>query len=644
MEKKQEINDLLKSYWGKDTWDIRDPFFDDLRPVKIHSRGYYVHFSAYRKPIKDELKYMLACRLSNNTYKLSTLFGHYRPAFNNFAKFLKVYYPQITSIVDIPYDKAFLQWTTFLVDKGIKILRIPQKGWVKGIQYIAVLNQLHSFYVNFYDNRDEYEKDIWDCRKIPGAKITESNSEDYLNFTDIPLVFREMIKRYIKFRLTKNSQEQCRTDIMALRLFMNYIHKQEPTWKDLKLLTRKHMEDYLAWFKGYTEGWKCRHIAYFCSLRIFIEYVQRALYPEAPELASAYLLFKEDSPKRCITEESIKYIPEGVLQQLEDNLEYLSPSEFIPIVILLRASGWRISDILNLKYDSCLNHTAQGWYLCGDIPKTQVINHRVPITDEVQMVIQTVVDYVKKSSTEENNPNHLLFVRFEGKRKGRCPRGPAIRAALNRLAIARNIIDDHGEIFHFGNHMFRHTKGVELINNGMQLLHVQKWMAHASPEMTLRYAKILDTTMRKSWEEATKNGLFRINESGNLKKIDLSDIANEDIIEWEYIRLNLDAVRMPLGYCMKPKKQECHSQLNPCLTCRNLCTTPDFIPQYETEIQETKVIIERGIAQNRSVWVEKNQILLNRYQAILAVLKGGKIHHKAGKKGREYIGEERNYG
>ncbi|EGD50615.1 hypothetical protein TheetDRAFT_2569 [Thermoanaerobacter ethanolicus JW 200] len=99
---------------------------------------------------------------------------------------------------------------------------------------------------------------------------------------------------------------------------------------------------------------------------------------------------------------------------------------------------------------------------------------------------------------------------------------------------------------------------------------------------------------------------------------------------------------MPLGYCMKPKKQECHTQLNPCLTCRNLCTTPDFIPQYELEIQETKALIERGKAQGRTVWVEKNMSLLKRYEEILKVLKEGKIHHKAGKKGREYIGEERN--
>jgi hypothetical protein len=51
-----------------------------------------------------------------------------------------------------------------------------------------------------------------------------------------------------------------------------------------------------------------------------------------------------------------------------------------------------------------------------------------------------------------------------------------------------------------------------------------------------------------------KQGLFRIDEAGKPKEIDLLDIKNEDLIECEYIRHNLDAVRMPLGYCMKPKK------------------------------------------------------------------------------------------
>lgn len=638
IERKQEISELLRDYWGNDIWDVRDSFFDDLRPENWSIACKTITFSAFSPLIKDEVKYMYAIKLKQKEIRLITVI-EYRSALNRLAEFFNKYYPEISSVTDIPYDKTLLQWRSFLIDKGF---HINDKDEISNRFYKAVFNQLYSYFTNLYDTRDEYEKDIWDCRKIPGAKITENTSKYYLNFTDIPVEFRDMVKRYIKFRTTNNSQLLCVSDIMALRLFTNYIHTQEPYWKDFTNLTRKHIENYLAWYKEYTDGWKKRHIEYLISLRTFFDYIQRAMYPEAPEILTVCLLFKEDIPRKPEkTENDIKYIPEGVLQQLEDNIENITPAEYIPVVILLRASGWRISDILNLRYDTCLDRTSQGWYLCGNIVKTQVLNHRVPITDEVASVIQAVANDTKGKSTKDNNPKHLLFNRYDGKRKGRCPQGECIQNALNRLAKKYKIVDDQGKIFHFGNHAFRHTKGVELINNGMNILHVQKWMAHASPEMTLRYAKILDTTMRKSWEEATKQGLFKVDESGKVKKIDISDIQNEDIIEWEYIRHNLDAVRMPLGYCMKPKKQECHTQLNPCLTCRNLCTTPDFIPQYELEIQETKALIERGNAQWRTTWVEKNQTLLEKYEEILNVLKEGKIRHLAGKKGRELIGEER---
>jgi len=635
--KRQEISSFLTGYWENDIWDITDPFFDEFRPAKYKLSIKKIDFSGFSQHLKDEVKYMLAHRLYNHEIRMIT-FVAYSTVIIRLSEFFHICYSNITSIIDLSYDKAFLQWRTFLISNGAKI---KENRRLSNSQYEVVLNQLFSFYENFYDTRDEFEKDVWDCRKIPGTRITQDTSHYYLNFIDIPIVFRDLVKRYIKFRITFNSQRQCRRDIMALRLFTSFFHQQHPAWKDFKSLSRNDMENYLSWYRGYTSDWKACHLEYLLSLRTFLDYIQRAQYPETPDTPSVLLLFKEDIPKRSLrSENDIKFIPEGVLVQLEDNLGYLTPSEYIPIVILLRATGWRISDILNLRYDTCLDKTSQGWYLCGDIVKTQVLNHRVPITDGVAAVVQAVVEETKDKSNHENNPNHLLFVRFDGKRKGRCPQGILIQQALNRLAQKKYIVDDKNNIFHFGNHAFRHTKGVELINNGMNLLHVQKWMAHVSPEMTLRYARILDTAMRNSWEEAVKQGLFKIDETGKPKKLDLTDIKNEDMIEWEYIRHNLDAVRMPLGYCMKPKKQECHTQLNPCLTCRNLCTTPDFIPQFELEIQEIKTLIERGKTQGQIAWVEKNQSILARYEAILAVLRVGKTYHKAGKKGREYIGEE----
>jgi len=373
--------------------------------------------------------------------------------------------------------------------------------------------------------------------------------------------------------------------------------------------------------------------------------IERLQFDEAPALPVNLLLFKEDIPRPIKNSENdIKYIPEGVLQQIEEKLVFLKPSKYVPIIVLLRATGWRISDILNLRYDNCLEQTSQGLYLCGDIRKTQVMNHRVPITKEVAEVVEAVIKVTKDRSNTINNPKNYLFVQLEGVRRGRPYNYYDIRRSLKRFTEEQKIVDDSGKPFFIKNHAFRHTKGVELLNNGMNILHVQKWMAHASPEMTLHYAKILDTTMRKSWEEATKQGIFRIDiENKRPVKVELTDIENEDIIEWEYIRHNLDAVKMDLGYCMKPIKQPCPTQANPCLSCRNFCTTPEFIPQFEMEIKEVKNVIERGRALGRQVWIDKNQTTLDRLEPILKTLKNGTTHHLAGKKGREYIGEERTH-
>jgi len=305
----------------------------------------------------------------------------------------------------------------------------------------------------------------------------------------------------------------------------------------------------------------------------------------------------------------------------------------------------RINDVLNLKYDNCLEKTQSGWYLVAYISKTHVKNHRIPIAEEIVEIIKKQINITMELSQQINNPNKYLFISQRGSRLGLPPNARSVSAALNRLAAKINITDNNGEIFHFKNHSFRHTKGVELINNGMNLLHVQKWMAHFSPEMTLRYAQILDSTMRKSWEEVMKAGIFKINNStGKLEKVKIKDIENQDLIEWEYIRHNLDAVRIPLGFCLKPSKIECNHQLNPCLICNNMCTSPEFLHEFEDEIRETKKQIERAKALGRIMWIEKNQSVLERLEAIAITLRDGKIHHKAGKHRREYIGEERENG
>jgi len=435
-----------------------------------------------------------------------------------------------------------------------------------------------------------------------------------------------------------------------LRIFLEFLLGLYPDTSDLHTLSRSDIEAYLLYlnsFKGkLNRNGKMigdEHVwTGIQVLRRFLEYLERTLGSVAPLVPTGRLIWQDDAGDKphYLMGEGVKYIPEGILLQLEQHLHNL-PTKYLPIVVILRACGWRISDVLNLRYDSCLEHTASGFWLCGDILKTRVLEHKVPISEEVAAFVSAQALLVQKNISQEENPQRYLFPATSKQRKGRPMTGASVQDALNRLAVQCEITDEKGVTFHFNTHAFRHTKAVELINNGMSLVYVQKWLAHLTPEMTLAYAKIFDTTMRKEWEQAFAKGAVRIDVQGQPKGVNAEQLGSEQEVEWEHIRHNLDAVRLADGYCFKPKKANCPTQDSPCYTCRHFCTTPDFLPQFERQERELRELIELGKKAGSEIWVERNTQKLNRILPVIQVIQSGNLHHPAGKVMREYTLEER---
>jgi len=492
----------------------------------------------------------------------------------------------------------------------------------------------------------ELAQDIWDVRHLPGVRYAAHKSDHLLNFTQIPTPFRLVLKCYFRLLITRYSLSECRTRLRHLRLFLDFYVPRYPCASDFQPVSRSDIEAYLLYLKTGADShgkpnstlqiWNA-----LSRLRYFFEYLERTSSPQAPLAPVGKLIWPEDagsSPDRRSNE--IKYIPEALLHQLEQHLHEL-PAVYLPVVIILRASGWRISDVLNLRYDTCLECTSSGWWLCGDILKTNVLNHKIPISDEIAAVVVAQRELVKEHSSTQDNPQRYLFPATTQKRKGRPLYEKYVQAALNRFAVTCEIKGDDGTIFHFKNHAFRHTKAVELINAGMSLVHVQKWLAHLTPEMTLAYAKIFDSTMRKEWEQTFAKGAVRIDGAGRPKVVNTEQLSNGQEIEFEYIRHHLDAVRLPDGYCFKPKKANCPTQDSPCYTCRYFCTTPDFLPQFEKQERDLHELIELGEKAGSQIWVERNTQKLNRVLPLIQVLRKGDLHDPAGKAMREYTPEER---
>ena len=614
---------LYPLFFYKDVWDLQDVFFERYREnCSPDTKFKSIDFSIIENNvIRDELKEFAYKGLIEEHLKLSTLAYYFRKgkmeSFNDFLKenrLLKYSLEDLYSSQDIVF-----RYKLFLNKKGFN---------ESDIRNLVFINQAPKFLY-----AEENIEDIWDVRDIDDSKIAKHHSNYKINFSNIKdNKYKEIAKRYVRFRLTKFKHSTCVYDVRVATHFFNYL---SDNLISLQKLHRKDVETYLAVLQEEDIYKK----DFMISLRGILRHAQITDAPLAPNVIIDKLIFSEDIPKKPIkSANSIKYLPEEILEQLENNLEHLSPAKYIPVIIVLRASGWRISDVLNLRYHNCLVQAGDDYYLSGDIQKTQILEHRIPITKEIAAIVKDCIEHAKKI---QGNKDKYLFTTDQGRRKGLPYASGNITDALERFAKKCNIRDKDGKIFKFKTHAFRHTKAVELINNGMNLVHVQKWLAHLTSVMTLHYAKLLDTTMKTSWENATKDGLFKLDGIGNATKVDISNIQDEDIVEWEWIKHNLDAVRMPLGYCMKPNKMECATQLNPCLTCRSLCTTPEFMPAFEQEIMQTKEIINKGKSQNRIFWVEKNEVLLNKLESVLSIIKNGKIKHDAGKQGREYVGEQR---
>lgn len=262
--------------------------------------------------------------------------------------------------------------------------------------------------------------------------------------------------------------------------------------------------------------------------------------------------------------------------------------------------------------------------------KTYVKEHRIPIDDELADLIAVVINNSIRYSNDTINPNKYIFIRKNGKRLGSVYSKDTIRITLNNFAKKHNITDENGKIYHFKNHSFRHTYAVKLINGGTDILTVQELLAHASPEMTLRYARLLDDTKRKAFDKAVSDGVFSFESNSELQFTEIPT----DILDMLWTNHKLNAIDTPYGMCVQKVKGKCSfAKQPPCLTCnggnpcKDLCigTNESDIKKYEILIASAKAMIEMSKKYNRTELTKENEELLNLYQDIFKKISTGNI-------------------
>lgn len=131
-------------------------------------------------------------------------------------------------------------------------------------------------------------------------------------------------------------------------------------------------------------------------------------------------------------------------------------------------------------------------------------------------------------------------------------------------------------------HRFRHTFAVALLNYGIRESALQKLMGHATLNMTLEYARILDQTVEQAFNKAVEQM-----QVGPLSWVpsffapeDYSLFTAGDSVNW---------IRLAHGYCRRNPKLHCESDVK-CFLCDRFCALPADLPRLQEMHERFKLL------------------------------------------------------
>lgn len=578
-------------FLDNDTWNV-----DKFKEIEQFSQQYknfrerYSHNAQICFCIKNNLlnlqfKYIFHKKVFNEEWSLSSTFHANSTNFRRLQSFINQQYPALQSLDDLDIEEADREWNFWISQKGYakertSHIRDQDKTFSLRSTLSNFLVRLFNEYKKYSDTREEWDKDRWNVKELHnlyGVKYNKSKTIPYLVFSDIKnSIFRKELKNYFKKKLISKYlvAETAIGYLQHLRSFFNFVDIKEPNWRDLSLLSRKHILEFIEQLTKYSKqnskiSNQERYIIQgIIALKQFLMYLEETESRIAPRRSVKVLIFPSDKPKQKKKPyDQIDHIPDFVIEQLFLQLNDLH-KDVQPIVWIAFKTGLRISDLLLLKQD-CLVKLNGKFYIVTDIEKTFVQGHRIPIDEELANIITSLIRIAEQNSTEDNNPEKFIFIRYKGTRKGLPYTQEWVRSKLNKLAREKNIVDENGNLYHFGAHQFRHTYAMKLLNNGTDILTVQELLAHASPEMTLRYARLLDETKRTAFENAIKQGIFHFDLNGEMREIRPNEDVPEDILELLWQDHKLSAIDNPYGTCHARINGNCpYSQEPPCLTCK----------------------------------------------------------------------------
>jgi integrase len=491
---------------------------------------------------------------------------------------------------------------SLLIDSGDQITELQDASSAVRRAYAALSSALEQF-LEPPNASSEFERDVWRL-EVMGFR-GRTGQQGRLRFSTMPQPWlRLLAKRFMRWRIsTGTSYSQLNRDMTALQRLADAFTEHAGASGAVQDFTRESIEVYLNLLLRLRLSPASRSYS-LSSTALFLRAVRENNWE--PALPPSVGIRMGDHPRRPAA--LPRALPEFVMAQIEDTkaLEQLEQPHRLMMQILIR-TGLRLSDTYRLEIDCLLNDNQNAPYL-------RYFNHKMsreatlPIDDELAAAITQQTTVVRAVM-----PEARYLAPAPISTNGDRPWNPGTAAGhIQAWQTTIGLHDEQGRPFRFTAHQLRHTYATRLINADVQQEVVRRLLDHESHEMTARYARLKDETVRRHWEQARK-----INIHGEILRPEHDDAIND--AAWMKENLGRVTMALPNGYCGLPLQQAC-PHANACLTCPVFVTTPDFLSEHLNHLRSTKRLIAQAETAGQTRVVEMNRHVAANLESIIGTI------------------------
>jgi site-specific recombinase XerD len=267
------------------------------------------------------------------------------------------------------------------------------------------------------------------------------------------------------------------------------------------------------------------------------------------------LVFRGDIPR--LPQPLPRYLPVDADRRLAERLERSDYRLAADALLLQRACGLRIGELLDLELDCVHEIAGSGAWLKVPLGKLDT-ERMVPLDDDTVALIDRIVA-TRTDGRPLPHPRHRRSAQFLFTHHGRRLGQGAVRLELDRAAAEAGL-------GHLTSHQLRHTFATAMVNAGVSLQALMALLGHVSAEMSLRYGRLFDTTVRAEYQRAldlAKANLGPLPEGP--KRIPVT-------AEGDWRQAPAIKARLAGGYCLRAPAQGACPYANICEHCPSFRT------------------------------------------------------------------------